>query len=293
MRLRSHILLHADDFTPEQIDSLLSRQIPLAFVSSAETGTKLNDLLIRLKAAKIGCVLVAEKGNKIPDNNNVGVVMLSDAELDRIDTKANPDLWSTSMSCKEFLRVNAVQDSLPSIGFFVRMWERIGKIPNFIPANRSNVNQVAAVVASLNGHPRIFGVVRNGNQLLSDVSWKDFPNRRTNGYFSFPVVSSPNSMLAPYKAGYQFSPDIILPTPEKLRELKVFNGLPLNPDFGLTDNYLFSKKVSNLKRKNDSEIIPNNLEFTRDEVRGNVAFFSGKAYLDGGLMSRSALKPNF
>jgi len=281
MRLRSHILLTADDFTPEQIDSLLSRQIPLAFLSSAESGTKLNDLLVRLKAANIGCVLIAEKGNKIPDNNDAGVVVLSDTELDRIDTKASPDVWSGSMSCKEFLRVNAVSDSLPSIGFFVRMWERIGKIPNFISANQSNVNEVATVVASLNGHPRIFGVVRNGN------------NRRTNGYFSFPVVSSPNSMLAPYKAGYQFSPDIILPTPEKLRELKVFNGLPLNPDFGLTDNYLFSKKVSNLKRKNENEIIPNNLEFTRDDVRGNVAFFSGKAYLDGGLMSRSALKPNF
>jgi len=149
------------------------------------------------------------------------------------------------------------------------------------------------LISALKSHPKIFGVVRNGDQLLANVSWKDLPGRETNGYFSFPISLSGNLSLSPYKAGYQFSPDIVLPSPENLRNLKIFNAVQLDPDFGLTDQYSFSKRIRNLKRLNDDEIIPYSIGFVQDENRGNCAFFSGKAYVDGGLKSRLALKPNF
>ncbi|MDP3431980.1 MAG: LamG domain-containing protein, partial [Bacteroidota bacterium] len=94
-------------------------------------------------------------------------------------------------------------------------------------------------------------------------------------------------------AGYQFSPDIILPSPELLRNMKVFNVGPLSSGFGLTDHYVFSKKVQNLQRKNDTEIINYGIDFEGDDTWKNCALFSGNAYADCGLMSRSALKPNF
>ena len=85
----------------------------------------------------------------------------------------------------------------------------------------------------------------------------------------------------------------MLPSPENLRNLKVFNAVHLDPDFGLTDQYSFSKRIRNLKRLNNDEIIPYNIGFVRDKTRGNCAFFSGRAYIDGGLKSRTALKSNF
>jgi DNA-binding SARP family transcriptional activator len=184
-------------------------------------------------------------------------------------------------------------DSIPSVDFFTDLWEQTGKMPHFIQVKPHTIVESAELIRAINSRPKIFGVVRDGNRLLADVSWKDLPNRKTNGYFSFPISLSGNLSLSPYKAGYQFSPDIVLPSPENLRNLKIFNAVQLNPDFGLTDQYRFSKRIRNLKRQNDDEIIPYSIGFIQDENHGNCAFFSGKAYVDGGLKSRMALKPNF
>jgi two-component SAPR family response regulator len=193
----------------------------------------------------------------------------------------------------KYLLIDSLPDSLWQINHLLDIWEKSGQMPNFLSASGENLTDRAELVKSLNKQPKIFGVVRDGEKLLTDVSWKDFPNRKTNGYFSFPLRSSGNPAFAPYKPGYRFSPDIILPAPENLPNLKIFNALPLDPDFGLSDHFLFSGKVNNLNRKNDSEITLYGLRFINDPELGNCAFFSGKAYLDGGLQSRSALKPNF
>lgn len=221
------------------------------------------------------------------------IFLLNSRNMDKFRTSENQESQLKQITCNELLWINVDSDSFLSADYFVSFWERTGKLPNFIQVDARNIWKAAGIVSNLNSQPKIFGVIRNGNELLADVSWTDFPHRRTNGYFSFPTSSLSSLALAPYKAGYQFSPDIILPSPENLRNMKVFNVVPLYPDFGLTDHYVFSKKIQNLKRKNDDEIINYGLDFKGDEAWKDCAYFAGNAYADCGLVSRSALKPNF
>jgi len=293
LRLRSHLIVDLAELESEQLDSLLLKQIPLAFVASGGKAEFLKQLAARIPQQNQPVVIISTGEIAVAAKDFPGIVVLNEPDLDKVQFPDSSEIAQLHLSCKEFLWVVADRDSLFSPESFILLWEQTGKLPNFIQASNRNVVEMSAVVAALNNHPKIFGVVRNGDQLLADVSWKDYPSRKTNGYFSFPRRSESRFALSPYKAGYQFSPDIILPTPENLGNIKTFNAVPLDSDFGLTDRFLFSKNVRNLQRRNDGEIIRYGLDFAKDRDRKNCAFFSGKAYLDGGLMSRSALKPNF
>ena len=265
----------------------------MAFLTSGEITEKLQGMIARIPKDEWPVVAISEGKAPILNNNYPGIFVLPENDVDKISASTDAETIKKKLSCKEFLWMEVNSDSIPSIDFFTGLWEQTGKMPNFIQTKRFSTIKFADIIHKLNGHQKIFGVVRNGNQLLAGVSWKDLPNRQTNGYFSFPINLSGSSPLSPYKAGYQFSPDIVLPSPENLRNLKVFNAVHLDPDFGLTDQYSFSKRIRNLKRLNNDEIIPYNIGFVRDKTRGNCAFFSGKAYIDGGLKSRTALKSNF
>lgn len=289
LRLRSHLLIHPDELNSARIDSLIEKRIPLAILNPEITNDALKRLQNRYPTDLRPLVIISDNSRAASAPDMPGIVLLTNRDVNQINTSGG----TLQAGRNAFLMMEITADSIPSADFFIQFWDHSGKIPNFIHTTPGNWNKAAAVVHTLNTHPKIFGVVKNGNQLLNDVSWKDFPNRKTNGFFSFPVGSYASSSLSPYKAGYQFSPDIILPSPENLRNLKVFNAVPLSPDFGLTDQYSFSNKIRNIQRENDDEIISYGIDFVKDPQRGNCAFFSGKAYLDGGLKSRSALKPNF
>lgn len=281
LRLRSHLLIYPDELNSSRVDSLIEKRVPLAILNPGNTNDALKRLQSRYPDEIRPLVIISGTDSVAP---TPGTVVLTGRDV---------NLVSDSVGKKAFLLMEVTADSVPPADFFIQSWDHSGKIPNFIRTAPENWSKAAAVILTLNTHPKIFGVVKNGDQLLGDVSWKDYPNRKTNGFFSFPMGTYTTSSLSPYKAGYQFSPDIILPSPENLRNLKVFNAVPLDPDFGLTDHYSFSNEVQNIQRRNDDEIITYGIDFVKDENRGNCAFFSGKAYLDGGLKSRSALKPNF
>jgi hypothetical protein len=293
LRLHSHLLINPEEQSLQQFDSLLQQQIPVAFLISGEITEKLQGLIARIPKNKLPVVVISEgktlkSGKDYPD-----IIELTENDLDKISIRDNGEALKKKIGCKEFLWMVVDSDTIPSIDLFTGLWEQTGKMPNFIQVKSDAIVEFAELISTLNSHPKIFGVVRDGDRLLADVSWKDLPTRRTNGYFSFPISLSGNLSLSPYKAGYQFSPDIVLPSPENLRNLKIFNAVQLDPDFGLTDQYSFSKRIRNLKRQNDDEIIPYSIGFSQDKNHGNCAFFSGKAYVDGGLKSRLALKPNF
>jgi len=290
VRLHSHLLIDPEEFRVELIDSLLTEQIPLAFLTSDEITGKLKSLLPSLSKSDFPVILVSDSVNFTGTENNSNLFVVSGNDLEKVNISENP---IATLSCKEFLWVEFDADSLLMVDSFIKVWDQTGKLPNFIRINSQNFRQVSSIISLLNKQPKIFGVVKNGTQLLADVSWKDIPNRKTNGYFSFPVGSFTTIALSPYKPGYQFSPDIILPSPENLQNLKIFNAVTLAPEFGLTDRFAFLKKVRNLKRNNDEEIILYGVELRNEKDFGNCAYFSGKAYLDGGLQSRTALKPNF
>ncbi len=293
IRLRSHLLVDLAEFNTNQLDSLLQKQIPLAFLNSGEMTEKQKGMIARIPKEQLPVVIISDGGRTLSAKDYPGVILLMDKELDKIRIPDDAEIVKKKLSCNEFLWMIVDSDSIFSLDPFIKIWEQTGKMPDFIQVKPERIAEAGRIIASLNEHSKIFGVVRNGNQLLADVSWKDLPARKTNGYFSFPISFSGSLPLAPYKAGYQFSPDIVLPSPENLRNPKIFNAVPLDPEFGLTDQYVFSKRIRNLKRQNDEEIIPYGIGFVRDKSRGNCAFFSGKAYIDGGLKSRSALKSNF
>ncbi|MBW8333064.1 MAG: hypothetical protein K0M40_13655 [Prolixibacteraceae bacterium] len=293
VRLKAHLLILPEELGPDQLDSLIHENIPLAFLFSGSSTDQLDRLMATIPAKNLPVMIISEEESLNQSKLPSGIFLLNGRNMDEFRISENYESQLKQLTCNELLWIIADADSFPSVDYFVSFWERTGKLPNFIQVDSQNIRKAAGIVSALNNQPKIFGVIRNGNELLADVSWKDFPHRRTNGYFSFPTSFGSSPALAPYKAGYQFSPDIVLPSPENLRNLKVFNVVSLDPDFGLTDHYVFSNKVQNLQRKNDTEIINYTIDFKDDETWKNCAYFSGNAYADCGLMSRSALKPNF
>ncbi|MDP3914140.1 MAG: LamG-like jellyroll fold domain-containing protein [Bacteroidota bacterium] len=293
VRLKSHLLILPEQLAPGQLDSLFQENIPMAFLFSGSSNDELDRLLAKIPAKNLPVMIISDDESLNQSKFPSGTFFLNSRNLDKFRTSENQELQLKQLTCNELLWMIADADSFPTADYFVSFWERTGKLPNFIQVDAQYIRKAAGIVSNLNSQTKIFGVTRNGNELLADVSWKDFPHRRTNGHFSFPTSSLNSLALAPYKAGYQFSPDIVLPSPENLRNMKVFNVVPLSPEFGLMDHYIFSKKVHNLQRKNDTEIINYGIDFKDDESRENCAYFSGNAYADCGLMSRSALKPNF
>lgn len=278
---RSHLLLKSDQISPEIVDSLKQSQIPFAVWLSGE---RIDGQLAGILAGfPDQFILVSENKPEVSSSNHSKNIHIRASLLEEYGTPNR----------STFLWIKSLPDSLGNIRALVRIWEQKGRMPVFISASNEKILQAAQLVRLINKQPKIFGVVRNGEKLLGDVSWKDFPARITNGYFSFPLDESKSMAFAPYKPGYRFSPDIILPSPENVLNLKVFNALPLDHDFGLTDEFRFSGKVTNAARNNDDEITIYGVGFNRDKQKGECAHFSGKAYLDGGLKSRMALKPNF
>lgn len=273
---RSHLLLKPSQLSPELADSMKRSQIPLAVLLADE---KADDHLKALLASfPERCILVSSSNQAFPN-----CIAVQSGKLEKYG--------SAGKSAYQW--VESLPDTLWNFQALVQIWEREGRMPVFISAPEGKELRNARLVGQLNRQPKIFGVVRNGDQLLAHVFWKDFPDRNTSGYFSFPIDELKNVAYAPYKPGYRFSPDIILPSPENVLNLKVFNALPLDHDFGLTDEFRFAGKVRNVTRNNDEEITRYGISFGSDTQKGECAFFSGKAYLDGGLKSRAALKPNF
>lgn len=291
LRLKAHLLIHPESISSGLIDSLLLKAVPVAIITSEKQNSATERLKQKFQERNQALVIIYEDTDKVQEKIASDVVYPEN--IDKIRASDFPGLISDKISCRELLWVTANSDSLPGFEYFIRLWEQTGKLPNFIESNTENIFQTVEIITRLNQHPKIFGVVKNGDQLLTHVSWKDFPGRKTNGYFCFPTTPGIPLVLVPYRAGYQFSPDIIFPTPENVNKPKVFNAVPLNQDFGLTDHFIFSKKLQNLQRKNDEEIIDYGLDFGGDGIRANSAFFSGNTYADCGLKSRSSLKPNF
>jgi len=278
---RSHLLLDADQFSVDIVDSLEQKKIPLAVcLKGGNLDAGIQDIL---KKHSLNAVLISEKK-----------LNLSGAEVGKYCNVLTSSLEKFgSANRSRFLWIDSLPDSMKNYAVLEHIWERTGRQPVFVSAPSGMEMQYAKFVQQLNHQQKIFGVIKNGNCLLANVSWKDFPERNTSGYFSFPVDESKSQPFAPYKPGFRFSPDIILPSPENVSNLKVFNALPLEHDFGLTDEFRFSGKVRNVARNNDQEITLYGVTFDRDPQRGDCAKFSGRAYLDGGLKSRGALKPNF
>ena len=296
IRLSSYLLIQPEDFDMQEILQLADKKIPLAFLADNSTGSNLKALLHDLSQKQNPIPVISENPNLEDGTEIPALVFIRPEQIDKILLKSlNRDslVSETMFSCNELMYLIPGEKEHADLELFTRLWSQSGKLPNFIQTEKQFIDEFIPVVQSLNTTRKIFGVIRSGDQLLDNVSWKDYPNRKTNGYFSFPIQAKAPNTFSPYKSGYQFSPDIILDSPENLNYLKIFKAVELSADFGLSDHFKFDHKIVNLKRENEKEILNYGVELVNDETRGTVGWFPGRAYIDGGIQSRSVLKSNF
>jgi len=292
VRLRTHLLVSRHDFSSEELDSLVNRNIPLAFYEQDFTGKEYLPWLQKLSARQ-SQIPVLTRSDQVKTLAGP-LVLIRNNDLDQVPLSSaiGDSLFTDSLfTFRELLHTDPAGH--PDLQLFYRIWLQSGKVPNLIPVTRSNFREMARITELLNATQKIFGVVRSEKDLLLHVSWKGYPHSKTNGYFCFPLLPDKPLPFVPYKPGYRFSPDIIYDSPGNRGFWKEFRALSLSSDFELTDHFVFGKRIMNLQRKNDTEIIRNGVKLIHDENRGSCALFPGRAYLDAGTQSIGTLKPNF
>lgn len=292
IRLRTHLLIHLGEFSARELDSLTVRNIPLAFYDEDFTREEHLDWIEKLADRQKQIPVLTKSDREKPAIGSL--LLIADGEVDHVSLSSatGDSLFTDSLfTFRELLYTDPAgrYDSL----LFYRIWLQSGKVPNLIPATRSNYRELAQIAELLNATQKIFGIVRSDQRLLFHVSWKGYPHSKTNGYFCFPLLPGKTLPYMPYKPGYRFSPDIIYDSPGNRGYPKEFRALSLSSEFELTDHFVFGKQIVNRRRKNDAEIINNGVKPFRDESRGDCALFPGRAYLDAGTQSIGALKPNF
>lgn len=295
IRLRSHVLIDIDQITSSNLAVLLNGKTSIALYIS-DYQENYDTLLEQLMAKNDSLILVGDKifSKDFLSQSWVPQIPIQKIETILLDTlptgqhapkfETNKELGAVRLLDKEFLN-----DSV-----FVKIWRRSGKMPNFIQIDPELFPKADRLVFGLNKKSRVFGAVRSKSGLLNGVSFKNHRNLIVNGHFSLPIDPMESlPVFIPHKAGYYFSPDIIYTTPENRGNLKEFIGFPLDFEYGLTDHFTFGPTIKNAIRKNDKELIVNNIMIQEDEVHGKVGYFDKGAYVDAGLDSRTALEGSF
>lgn len=295
IRLKTHLLIHLDELSASAVESLQQANIPFAFFAEELDPSGPNttfDLLSR-RQNLIPVISSADQEQFAFENNKLVLITPDAFDQVTLEQRSGDSLFSkTLFSTKELLWVNTAPTPT-NADLYLTLWSQCGKLPNFISANESTLHQSASLVAQLNARDKFYGVTLSNNALLAAVSWKSYPRRTSNGYFCFPLLTGNPEPFIPYKAGYRFSPDIMHDSPANRSYLKEFKAVGLSPDFGLTDHFVFDKKARNIRRNNEQEMINNAVEMTNDPLRGDCAWFPGRAYLDAGIQSKESLQPNF
>ncbi|PCJ94537.1 MAG: hypothetical protein COA50_12320 [Flavobacteriaceae bacterium] len=296
LRLQSHVLINLDTVPLSKLKTLLDKRIPIAVNLSKNNNVNLSFLREYIQYNNQLVVLGDGNADSL-DAKEITVIKVGDKDVETID------LSSLAITNDSLVRFNGLEE-LGRIDYRGKMdvsdslifniWKRSGKLPNFIDADNSNLEEVQRSVSMLNAKKKAFGVVRTKERLLENVTFKNSKDGKANGYFSFPVPElGIQPILTPHKAGYHFSPDIIFITPENQDNIKQFIGVPLDPESGLSDYFVFESKVKNKTKKNDAGIITNGVLFERDNEIGAVGLFKDRAYIDTGIKSRSTLKSSF
>ncbi|WP_139827228.1 LamG domain-containing protein [Arenibacter troitsensis] len=295
IRLHSHILIDIDQITSNNLPVLLNGKTSIALYIS-DYQENYDSLLEQLLEKNDSLILVTDniinkdflskywvpqlpmqEVETIPLDGPIG-----DEDAFKFDT--TKELGVVRVLDKEFLKDTVLEN----------IWKRSGKMPNFLHIDPKFFPKADSLVFGLNKKSRVFGTVRSKSGLLNGVSFKNHRNLMVNGHFSLPIDLNENlPVFIPHKAGYYFSPDIIYTTPENSGNLKEFIGFPLDFEYGLTDHFTFGPIIKNATRKNDKELIVNNVKIQEDKVHGKVGYFDEGAYVDAGLDSRTALEGSF
>ena len=291
IQLRSYILVHLDSIKSESLFRLMDAEFPLAmYLSNSEI--KNESVLNRHKNIKSKILILNSKNLSRGLNSKELGINISKDEVDSLNLSRG-SLNRSDFRFKEnndlgLLTIEPDLNVADSV--FVNLWNRSGKLPNFIYANNLNLNSVVEIVTMLNKSKKVYGVIRTEDELLNDVSFENYKDRIVNGFFTFPYEGE---AIIPHKAGYYFSPDIISPNAENRKNLKEFVGYSLDSDYRLTYNFTFNNEVKNSVKDGNNEFLSNVVISKKDKIHGNVGYFSNRAYIDTGIAGKSALRSNF
>ena len=292
---QSHVFIDLDSVSLDKLLPLIEKQTPIAVSLSEKKTSNLYFLKIY---GRYNDSLVVFTDRKVPSyiSERISTVEIPYTQVRTIVLKDSlkPGLSGIGEGGKMLL----VRNSKNNMSFArqcMALWNRTGKLPNFIEASESTLFKIDSLTTAINAMPKVFGMVRTESGMLSDVTLKNFRNSTISGFFSFPILTDEETLpiLIPYKAGYRFSPDIIYTSPENQDNLKDFTAFHLDINFGLTEHFTFEKTIQNTVRKNSAEILTNNVDIKPDSLLGRVGFFENRAYIDAGLKSKEALQSNF
>ena len=293
-RLHSQILIKAENFNKLSLEKLLNSKQSFAVEYVQESDFSFIKSILKQKDSLI---IVTNKNidsflKKHPTVLQVKQPQIETLDLHKLGITDSTEIRFTGL--QELGRINFIGNPAISDSLVYSIWTNSGKIPNFIDTDSNSFSNAARIASMFNSKRKVFGVVKTKEHLLKNVSFKNFTNRKANGYFSFPShLTGRRPILIPYKAGYYFSPDIIFTNIENGGNQKEFIGFPLDLKFGLTDHFTFGKTFTNRIRNNTKDIISKQVKTIKDPNLGIVGFFENRAYIDAGIESRSALKSSF
>ncbi len=295
IRLHSHILLDIDQITTNNLPVLLDGKTSIALYIQGYKESY--DTILQQFIRKSDSLILVTDIPFAKDYLSRSWVPLLPTQiietisLESLSTDKDAPMFD---SAKELGAVKVLEKEFLKDSILVDIWRRSGRMPSFIQIEPEWFPLADSLVNGLNKKSKVFGTVRSKGGLLNGVSFKNHRNLIVNGHFSLPIDPSEGSpIFIPHRAGYYFSPDIIFTTPENRGNLKEFVGFPLDIQYGLTDHFTFGTDIKNVARKNDKELIVNNVKIKEDEAHGKVGYFDDGAYVDAGLDSRTALEGSF
>jgi len=180
-----------------------------------------------------------------------------------------------------------------------KIWIQSSKRPNYIEPAKTALLKTVRAAMKCNSQEMIFGVITAENgELVNGVKFKGFEQVVVNGYYSFPIKNKgvPNSkglpILIPYKAGYQFSPNIIYTTWKNAKNCKQFNAYKLDLEYGLSNYFVFYPSFSDQIEGNKRTLL-HGVKIKRDSSWGIVGFFSNRSHIITGIKNKELLRDNF
>lgn len=292
IRLKSFLLLQPGKEFPEFLYSS-GKNVPVAFIYEVNNEKELIDKIKICSSFQSQIIIISKNKLQIPDIRGTEIIICDPDKFDNVvcscDT-TSPPVYDSFLSENELLKFTLSKKNCKDVCF--NFWKKTGKLPNFISSEPSETDEAADVVSFLNVTEKIYGASFENGQLLKEVYWKNNPGAVTYGHFCFPIIGY-DYYLIPYKAGYRFSPGIIIQSESNKNDLKIFRGIKHEPDFGLTNHFTFNKKIKNEKWDNNRGIIVTNVKFRKDKKFGGVACFKNRAYIDAGPQSTEILDSDF
>jgi two-component SAPR family response regulator len=293
IRLRSFLLVRPEWNLP---DSLFSSGLnaPVAFLYDGRHGEELTEKIRQCSAYQSQILLILNNDPPLPGDPGIDIIICKADDLDSMicscdTTSLNSD--HLCLSAKELLRIR-LSNVTECKDACLELWEKTGRLPNFLSVEPSRIGEAANIVSTLNSTVKIYGAVLENGQILPEIYWENNPGAVTCGFFCFPFTAKSRDLI-PYKAGYSFSPNIIRQSTRNWYDMKIFSAIRYDPDFGLGNCFTFRRKVNNEKWKDISGMISHNVKFRKDKEFGWSASFEDRAYIDAGPRSTGILNSGF